>query len=120
MPHQEHGGRVQAPAPEVPHRPRDHLAIAPAHLEAERKPALERMVGQHPLAEAVDRVHVRPVDVVHRGFEASRQGEVDAPSPALPRGEQLSGLGVDLLRVDHLGVDLLMVDPPGLVSRRER
>ena len=93
----EHGCRIQAPAPEVPHRAGHDLDIAAAHLEIEREIALEREIGQHPLAESVDGVHVRPVDVAHRGFEAPCQRAVDLPSLALPCFEQLTRLGVDFV-----------------------
>ena len=92
----EGGRRIQAAAPAVAHRRAHHLA-AVAHLESEREAALEREIGQHPLAEAVDRVHVRPVDVAHRAFEAPRQRGIDAPSPVRPRRQQLPGLGIDLV-----------------------
>ena len=103
MAQHERGRRIHAAAPAVAHRRVHHLATV-AHLESEQEAALEREIGQHPLAEAVDRVHVRPVDVAHRAFEAPREGGIDAPSPVRPRLEQLQSLRI-VLAIPRIGAE---------------
>ena len=110
--YQQHRGGVQPPAPEVPHRAGHHRVVSAAHLEPEGEPAFEREVGQHPLAEAVDGVHARAVDVVHRGLQPPcRFGRPD-PARALPAGKELHRLGVRLPRskVRPRGTDLQRVE----------
>ena len=69
---------------------------SPPTSNPEREAALEGEIGEHPLAEAVDGEHVRPVDVVHRAFEPpGGQREVDVSRPALPCRQELASPRVD-------------------------
>ena len=86
-------GGVHAPAPEVARRARDELAVVPAHLELEGEAAVEGEVGEHPLAEPVDREDVRPVDVPEGRIEPPRRRLRVEPGPFPPGGEELRGLG---------------------------
>ena len=92
--HQHQRRVVEAPAPEVAHCSERQLLVVGAHFESEREAALEGEVAEHPLAEAVDGVHARAIDVLERGVEAPCGDlEIGSGRPR-PVFHQLPGLGL--------------------------
>ena len=95
---QRHGLADHPASPEVARGVADGQRVVSAHFERERSAGMKGKLDERPLAEAVDRRDVRPVDVADGAREASQRVRVLDPAPP-PAPPQPAGLGTGL----HVG-----------------